>query len=224
MVTQSDEIFCAERREYFRNLLNEFRTQYSKDHVDALIRVIMYESPVQIVDPSIIILIKSLQANGTPVMALTALSTASFKNKHSFVDWRINELKDVGISFKNSWAHVQTKQFITFKVKHVPAFKEGVLFSSGEPKGEVLEVFLKDINFKRKKIIFVDDRRENLESMQQYCQKHGIGFLGFEYTAAAELSPQVFNETRAKLQVNVLEHELKWLSDAEAEHRLALTN
>lgn len=215
LVTQTDQIFRAERREYFKKIMKEFQQRYTKEQIDKLISIIMLESPVEIVDPKIIRIIQTLQIKNVPVMALTALSTRTFKNKYSFIDWRIDELKKIGISFKDSWKNFKPKHFFNFKTQNVPAFKDGILFSSGNPKGEVLEVFLNHINFRPKKIIFVDDHYENLKNVEYFCSKNNIDYLGFEYTAAKELSHDPIDKERAQRQIYHLENEQRWLSDAQ---------
>lgn len=220
LITQSDHIFLASRREYFKNIVKELRNRYSKEDFETLISIIMLESPVQILEPKIVPFIDALQSKNVRVIALTALSTKSFKNNLTFIDWRINELKSMGISFRDCWSHIHPKEFLNFEVNHPPAFKDGILFSSGVPKEKVLHAFLQDIHLSPKKIIFIDDNRENIEAMKKYCNDSEIPYLGFEFTAAQELSPEFFDKIRAELQVYVLEHELTWLNDDKATQRL----
>lgn len=45
---------------------------------------------------------------------------------------------------------------------------------------------LQFVNIKRKKIIFIDDRINNLETVGEFCKKFNIKYIGYEYTAIKE--------------------------------------
>jgi hypothetical protein len=66
------------------------------------------------------------------------------------------------------------------------------------------------------KIIFIDDKRENLESVRKFCQKSKTPFVGIEYTAVKDAPATPLNKERAAFQFKLLEEEKRWLSDEEA--------
>lgn len=126
---------------------------------------------------------------------------------------------DTGRSFQE----VKDVTFNFLKSKdptRVPMFKNGIVFACHLPKGQVLKTFLHYAGLSPKKIIFMDDLRENLESVEAFCQQTGIKFIGFEYTAVTERSKIPLDEKRAQLQFEVLEKEHQWLSDDEADIRV----
>lgn len=221
LLMPTDEIYLVDRGEYFTKIMDDLKKHFTKTKFEKMINAIMIGRPVKIVDFKIIPLIKSLQTKEVPVMALTALSTGRFNNKQSFVEWRIEQLKNADIIF-NQWAAVKPKKFTDFAIKNPPEFKEGVLFSSGIPKGEILKTFLQDCYSKPKRIVFLDDRRNNLESVEAFCKAEGISFLGFEYTAVKETRPVNFNHKRAELQIKMLKNKLQWLSDQAADQMLGI--
>jgi hypothetical protein len=131
----------------------------------------------------------------------------------------VGELEAFGYTFKDSWRGLKPKLFGDLKTKHpkrFPIFKKGVLFTCGLPKGPVLKAFLQYAELSPKKIIFVDDQRKYLESVEAFCKEAKISFEGFEYTAIVDRPKAPFNEKRAQRQFEVLQRERKWLSDKEA--------
>ena len=200
----------------------DLKTRLGEEKTELLESIILLQETDKFVDPKIISLIKTLQIKGVPVMALTALSTGAYGKIQSLVDWRILKLETMGINLKAPWENVQTKQFSDFDIKDLkglPVFKAGILFSSKIPKGEALHAFLQYAKLKPKKIIFIDDFREHVESVQKVCNEAGIEFVGFEYSGAYSRS-EPLNKARVRFLYEVLEKEHKWLSDYEADRRL----
>ena len=82
----------------------------------------------------------------------------------------------------------------------------------------VLKAFLAAANAQFKHIIFVDDLRNNLESVEDFCNEAGIAYQGFEYTA--NVNSSTLNEKRVKIQMDTLINKNKWLNDLEADKEL----
>lgn len=82
--------------------------------------------------------------------------------------------------------------------------------------------YLKFAKLQPKKLIFIDDELKNLKSVQEYCQKSGIEFVGYEYTAIETQAKHLkLNKRRAKLQYKILELTKTWLNDDQADTILA---
>lgn len=71
-------------------------------------------------------------------------------------------------------------------------FTQGVIFSGVYSKGDILEIFLNNVNLTPTEIILVDDQVENHLSLTELARKLAIKFTGFWYTApyAPDTSPQ----------------------------------
>ena len=106
----------------------------------------------------------------------------------------------------------------------MPVFKSGIIFTSAVSKGQALRAFLHYTGISPKKIIFVDDKRTHLESVEEIATSDNISCTGIEYTAASDIPASPLNEKRADLQYKVLEKENKWISDSEADALLAEKN
>ncbi len=85
-----------------------------------------------------------------------------------------------------------------------------------------MKEFLNYAHFKPHRIIFIDDNREYLESVEEFAKEASIPYLGIHYTAALEKRKNMnaFNQKRAELQFEVLLKDKLWLSDSEADARM----
>jgi hypothetical protein len=161
-------------------------------------------------------------------MALTNCRTGKYGFIESLEDWRIAELKKLGYHFGASWpdiAKVSLRSLLqSSELKEVrdsnPVYKEGIVFSDRTgKKGPILEAFLAYAKVKPKKIIFVDDKKEFLESVEGFAKQNNIEYIGIRYTKASDEEPD-FEENIATMQYKILEEEKKWLSDSQARELL----
>jgi hypothetical protein len=172
------------------------------------------------VDPKMISLIQSLQKSNIKVLALTNCATGKFGLIPNTENWRIAELHKHGYYFDKSWKDVGSidlKSLIKDAIDFNPVYKHGILFvdQTGK-KGPVLNAFLKYVEIKPKKIIFVDDKSKNLLSVEKFAKQHNIEFVGIKYTKALE-DKDVVNTDIASLQFEILEKQKKWISDFQAD-------
>ena len=88
-----------------------------------------------------------------------------------------------------------------------------------EKKGAVVDAFLTSVKIMPKRIVFIDDKSKNLESVAEFAKQNNIEFIGIEYTKALE-KKEALNKNTAQLQFEVLEKQKKWISDTEADKLL----
>lgn len=223
LIMSTNQAFQRPTDENFLNeIFLDLKTRFGEEKTDLLESIILLQETVQLVDPKIVSLINTLQIKGVPIIGLTAMSTGAYGKIQSIEDWRIQKLESMGINLNRYWGNLKSKQFSDFNIKDLkdgPVFKAGILFSAKVPKGEALQAFLQYVKLKPSKIIFVDDLSKNVKSVQRFCNKAGIEFIGFEYLGAYVRAEPV-NKIRVHLQYEVLEKEHKWLSDKEADRRL----
>ena len=93
--------------------------------------------------------------------------------------------------------------------------QKGILFSTHYTKGGALECFLETIQWKPRRIIFVDDSKKRVENVADTCKKLGINFMGLHYTRAKKIS-QPIDRALARFQVDYLMDHERWMSDEEA--------
>ena len=131
-------------------------------------------------------LIQNLKDKGIKVIALTSCPTGAFGIIPKVEDWRINHLNSLNINFASSFPNIN-RQFlneIAVSGKRAPSYEEGILFSKGYKKGEVLKAFFKQCNFHPSKVIFIDDLCENLDSVKAELATLNIEFKGYQYIGA----------------------------------------
>ena len=121
-------------------------------------------------------IIKEQQKSGTMVLGFTARSP-------DLADKTVEQLKSVGIDYAMHRLH---KTDFDFKLDGDTArYTRGVLFiGDGHDKGRALVQFLKEINFEPKRVVFVDDKPKNVESVAQALKDRGIDHACFRYGAA----------------------------------------
>lgn len=157
-----------------------------------------------LIEPSVVEMIESFQNSGIRTLALTATLTGSLGPIKCFEDWRYEELKKLGIDFSLSFPKVKS---IYFKNMHIyqnyyPVYKGGILLCNHEnnSKGEVLKEFLDQIDWKPKKVIFLDDDIKNVESMEKALKELSIEHMGLHYKGAEKFPSQAISEEDIRMK------------------------
>jgi len=185
-----------------------------------LFREIVSNASHSLVDPRSVQIIKELQNRNMPNLAITLSNSGRIGKIESFIDWRIEELRNFGFDFRIDYPSLILPK--DRDKEYPPVFKSGVLMTSLHDKGIVLKNFLAAIGWKPKKIVFIDDQLKNIQSVIQELGDE-IEIHGFHYTAASE-KPCLLNEEAAQFQVEHFKKTAIWLSDAEALSLVPLLN
>lgn len=235
LIMPTDQIYIKdathEARPFIKSIYKDFEQRYGKQGYDELRSLILATCKYRTVTPDTLALLHELAQKGYRTLGITLTGTGKYGIIQSMETWRVDTLKTVGINFHPSFPDVaagQLDQFITTKERYdtkqvcSPSAVNGVLFGCYAPKGEVLDGYLQVTNNMPKKIIFVDDKLYNIKSVEEFCKRNNIEFVGFEYTAIFDEAKKVTMDLRlAKLQFAILEHTRVWLGDAEATKVLA---
>lgn len=186
------------------------------EHCESLV---LLQSKSELIDQKVLDIISALKNKNVKVIALTAMRTGKWGHIPSMVDWRIQHLATLGIDFSPSAPYADEIAFTEFhRHGYSPVFKQGIIASGRYPKGEVLAAFLRRIDWKPKKVIFIDDYIEFVKSVESEMEKFGVDHTSYLYTAMENL-PHEFDEERAHFQIDHLIQHGIWLSDEEA-HKL----
>ena len=187
-----------------------------------MITAALMQAKQEIIDPKSVTLIESLAHRGVKTIALTAAHTGPLGVMPAMEDWRVDHLKSLGYDFSRAFPESNLLSFPEIQeAQSTPIFKQGILFSSTQPKGEVLAHFLKQINWMPKKIIFVDDNLSYVQSVGMTMSALGVEVIGFYYTAVDSLS-KTLDLKLCELQFRHLIERGEWLSDKEAADLLAV--
>lgn len=144
-----------------------------------------------------------------PVYALTQMNTGECGNIPSMQKWRYEELKSLGIEFSDN------KKLAIFNSakKDDAVFYKGIFITGNHSKSGTLAKFSKELQASF--IVFVDDRKNHIEDMQNYCEKNNIGFLGILFDGLKNLSGEP-DPKLAQFQEQYLIENAEWLEDVEA--------
>lgn len=161
--------------------------------------------PSKLVEKETPQIIQEFQTKGLKVIALTAALTGSLpqlSGESRIEKLRHSALDGFGINFENtfSFKEVIFKTIPSYRNNH-PTFFKGILFSNGEQgshnKGTVLVTFLQHTKFTPKMVILVDDRKRNVEQVEQALKEHypSTQFIGIEYLGAHNSPTQDISDT-----------------------------
>lgn len=222
LISATDQLLTYPYKKYLMELTQEAKSSLPPETIAKLTTIVLKTRKVALVEPKILEFIRRAQAKGAKIIALTHAGAGSYGAIQSFADWRINELKSLGIDFSDSFQDF-FREFKELKGKFgSPVFKQGILFTGKVDKGTVLGAFLHSVSFCPRKIVFVDDRLENVKSVERFCQDKKISdYQVVEYTAIKSRSFKPLNEKRARFQVSTLLELGQWLSDQEADEKLS---
>jgi hypothetical protein len=117
------------------------------------------------------VVVSSLQKRGISVIGLTARSLDLARRT-------VEQLAHIGIIFDKTDPEECPIKYGTGK----PAlYLGGIIFTGNYSKGEVVAAWLKQIDYKPKKIIFIDDKLKNVVSVEQALCKRNFPFYGLRY-------------------------------------------
>jgi len=155
-------------------------------------------------------IIKAMQNKGVKVIALTATLTGSWKDdKNKIIFKRRDALQKMGFNFSFQGRVVPYMNFPLY-VDGYPTLYHGVLSANGEQsgigKGKVLSAFLKQVGMEKGKlygsgyvpkiVIFVDDKKKNLEDVRDALSKDfpEMQYVGIEYQGAFDYASKDISE------------------------------
>jgi predicted phosphatase len=156
-------------------------------------------------------ILKKLQNEGIITMALTANVTGSFSRVKNMAKKRVRVLNKLRIKFSKAAPY---KGSIVFNYMrpyrgNYPEYLSGILFMNGFPdvseeakltKGEFFVKFCEKIKKFPKRVVFIDDHKGNLESVEDALQKldQSIEYLGLHYVGAQKYPSKKIDEKEFK--------------------------
>lgn len=151
-------------------------------------------------------LIAGLQKDGWQMIGLT--------NRGLYLATKTNEqLHSIGVDLSKT---APLQQEMMFDADQGVLFRNGILFSAGTSKGDLLRRFFKEANVHPKRILFIDDKESQLKIVEKVCEEMQIPFVGLRY---GFLDEKVQN-LRKDLVQKQLEHFGLLISDEDAEAQL----
>lgn len=140
---------------------------------------ILINAKAKAVEDSTAEVVRDFQAEGIPVIGLTARYTEMAYPTH-------DQLQSIGIDLSKNNLYPYDKEI---EGGYASKFIQGIIFVGlKNDKGETLFRFLDSIGYHPKKLLFADDKMKNVESVRKAAEKRGVSFTGIHYTYVAEHS------------------------------------
>lgn len=189
LVQPSDPAFQMANMKRFSAISKRIMKEVPADKQMMFLSLMTISSDPVLIDKRTPQFLKQIIQNGIPTMALTANLTGAFGTIPNMEQWRVNSLRCLGIDFAKAAPYQSSLLFDDLAPYrgNYSAYLNGVLFVNGTvvSKGEAFLSFLKKTNLSPNKIIFIDDREDNLKSLEAALQKrdkpieyHGLHFMG----------------------------------------------
>lgn len=174
----------------------------------------------QLVDPYGPTLLDRLYEKRIPTIGFTSFAMDKSGMVESIPQWRSQHLNALGLHFREEKEVI----FPCQKGFVAPSFEKGVLHCGNlykkdkDNKGKTLSLYLDWLDWTPEWVIFIEDDKKHLDSVQNELEKRGIPFLGFQYITK-DLDP--IDERIAQLQYQTIIDRKQWISDKEARKRLS---
>lgn len=210
------------------NTQSELRQRYKKElgrkhgreNIKKILSDFFVKREVQLLDKEMPAFIQTLREKKAHVACLTAWWTGPFGTIERMEDLRFKSFDEMGLDFKDISPFKDNVSFPDRKTRNgTPMIMNGMILTALSPKGDILGLALDTLNHKYKKVIFVDDRYDFLQSVQGLCQERNIEFVGINYTKASTLEGPKHDEAKEIERFKILEEEHVWLTDKELEKR-----
>ncbi len=136
-----------------------------------------------LIEPVVVELINQLKSRGCTVLGLTSMESGAYGVISSMSEWRYQTLKHFGIEFTQKFGNHTLTSLPAYRDNY-PMLYKGILCANQQPKGKVLEAFLKQLGLKPNKIISFDDEPGALQSIRDTCETLHIPVACYQYTGA----------------------------------------
>ena len=205
LIESSQHLGSAQWRNHIRKKADAagYRNEEQELVLDKFWFFVQHFIPVRLVDPYTVSVIEQLAESNTSIFALTAREPIES-------GYTQRQLNSVGISLPSA-----SKSAIL--LTNDPAFlDQGVIYCGENTKSEGLIAFFEEMGCVPKKIIVVDDKRKQLEALEEMAQALGIEFIGIRFSGA-DKRVQAFDGDIADVQFSYLP---KVVSDEDANEML----
>ncbi len=216
LIYPKDQLLRSENKKLLQKMYEESKNKYGSKEVEKIWSIVWDAHEVNLVDARLPRIIMEAQDRGLNIIALTKADSGVYGKISSIEKHRVDMLKraniwftmDTQVNFNDAYKNLRCADGINH-----PSYYEGVIFTCGINKDIALDIYLKNDPSRYKKIIFLDDKYENLKHVEGYCQKNSLQFMGFHYTVIQNLPKRDVNIDAIKMQVDTLYKKRIWLND-----------
>lgn len=191
LLFKPDSVFRFDIETGIKNRLRKSNSRITEENerkIDCeykrLFRIIWESTKPQLVDPNLPKLISDFQKHEGRVLVLADLVGKCLGIKWA-IDTTLKELNAFGLDFSNSWKGI-VKPDVDFAY-----FKNGIIPSFFINKTWSLDLFLRIVRYKPKRIVFVDCDYGNLKYVKNIFNWRGLNFCGIYYDKVLRLLKQI---------------------------------
>ncbi len=160
---------------WFMHQHSKFQSQGAQDALEKALaqwEAVRHLTEVEIVETGTEQLVARLQKGKCVVMGLTTQGL-------SLATRTVQQLKSLGIDLSKSAPSSEDHYFIN---THGVLYRQGILFTSGTPKGKALFKLLDQIGYHPKKIVFINDKDSHLKDIEEEAAIRGVPYVGLRYS------------------------------------------
>lgn len=216
LVQPSNPAFQMANMKKYSALSKRVMGEVPKNKQIMFLSLMSMDSDPVLIEPHIPVFLKDIMTRGIPTMAITANLTGSLGSTNSMEHWRIDSLKHLGIDFSQHSPFSQSLVFdelLPYRENYCH-YVDGILFVNGThiTKGEALLAFLAKAQLIYSKVIFVDDREDNLKSVEAALKTYskeieyvGIHYIGAQRYASTNITAEDFESEWQRLAAKAKE-------------------
>lgn len=203
LVQPSDPAFQMANMKRFGAISKRIMKEVPTEKQMMFLSLMTISSDPVLIDNSTPQFLKQIIQKGIPTMALTANLTGSFGTIRNMEQWRVNSLRCLGIDFSESAPYKAPLMFdnLASYRGYYSNYLNGILFVNGTvvSKGDAFLSFIEKTKLSPERIIFIDDREDNLKSLEAAIQKldqpieyHGLHYIGAQKYPSKMISEEEF--------------------------------
>jgi hypothetical protein len=197
----------------YRGFIEELNSlaKYNSN-IDTIIAKLLLQRQVMLVESDWAKFIEQLKNKGALVFGFTKTCN-SYSRIKNFEQWKYEQLRGLGISFTDK---INDKELFKFdNDKGSPSFYKGIIFTNSFNKTQTLKKFMSIINFLPYNVIIIENKRGELNDIDNFLKTINLDYYGIEYLAFEELKG-IPNDGVVKIQKEFLLKTGNWLEDEEA--------
>jgi hypothetical protein len=209
LITPTDTLFSPANKSDYKKTIRYLNEKVGFSKADDILIDIRKRYKFRLVNDGLPQIIKKMQDRGVAVLVLTSHWTGKFHDIKSVENLRKNELNQFDFDFKKSWKGIGKMTFYElpaklpkYNVTRYPVFENGIIFACNLDKGKVLQKFLERIPQKFSKIIFVDDKRKNIRSIEKFCETNNVSGKCVQYKKAELFKKNEVNSQELKKELD----------------------
>ena len=210
LVQPGDPAFQMANMKRFSAISKRIMSEVPSDKQMIFLSLMTLSSEPVLIDDRTPQFLQQLMQRGIPSIALSSNLTGNLRNIPKMEVWRVEGLRQLGIDFSKTTpcqSSIVFDDLASYRGNY-STYLDGMLFVNGTTvsKGEAFLSFLKKAHLSPNRVIFIDDREDNLKSLETAIQTldrpmeyQGIHFVGAQKYPSKMISQEEFESKWQKL-------------------------